>query len=173
MTLFELSEQDRLIADSLEESGGELTPEIEELLAETRDLFPKKVDGYGVMIRKFKSLEDTCKTEIERVERIKRVAQNAQKNIRNHILDAMVFFGYQKLEGNMTTFRLGKSKSLEVDEDALLAQYKEKIDALQAALPPYLTVEVKVSKKGIKDAFPDGVLPAGCEVKENNTITIK
>ena len=174
MTLFQLSEQDRLISDLLEENGGEITPEIEGMLEENKDLFPKKVDGYGAMLRKFKALEESCKTEIARIESIKKVAQNSQKNMRKHILDTMLLFGYDKLEGNMTKIRVGKSKSLEVDEDILLSQYKAKIEALNESLPPYLTIEVKVSKTGIKEAFRGTeVLPSGCEIKESETLTIK
>ena len=163
MTLFELSVNDQLVSQLLEDNGGEITPEIETLLEETKDLFPKKIDGYGVMLRKFKSLEEACDAEIKRVQGIKKTAQNSQKNMRRHIQDTMDLFGYQKLEGNMTKMYLTKSKSLDVDEEALLAQYKAKIEALSASLPPYLSVEVKVSKTALKNEFKGSdVLPAGC-----------
>lgn len=174
MTLFELSTQDARISSLLEESGGELTPEIEALMEETQDLFPKKVDGYGVMLRKFKSLEEACDSEIKRIQAIKKTAQNSQKSMRQHILDTMTLFGYQKLQGNMTKMWITKSNSLEVDEEVLLSQYKAKIEALSESLPPYLSVEVKVSKTALKNEFKGtDVLPAGCELKENESLTIK
>ena len=174
MTLFELSSEQRTIEALLEENGGELTPEIESMMAETEDLFPKKVDGYGVMLRKFQSMEKMCDDEIKRVQGLKKVAQNSIKSMRSHLLDTMLHFGFQKLKGNMTQMWVGKSKSVEVDEEVLLAKYKAKIEALQESLPPYLTVEVKVSKKAVSDAYKaGGVLPPGCEINENDTLTIK
>lgn len=179
MTLFQLSEQDRLIAETLEENGGELTPELEQMLQENKELFPKKIDGYGAMLRKFQTVQAACDTELKRIQAIKRVATNAEKNMRKHILDTMVFFGYKKLEGEWTSMRVGRSTSLEVDEDLLLAQYASKIKALNDALPPYLSVEIKVSKTEIKNTFKsidengNTVLPAGCTLKENDTLTVK
>lgn len=173
MTLYQLSEQERAISEALEENGGELTPEIEALMVENAELFPKKIDGYGVMLRKFKALEENCDSEAKRIQAIKKTAQNAQKNMREHILNTMVQFGFDKLEGATTKMWVGKSKSLEVDEEELLAQYKDKIDALNECLPDYLTVEVKVSKKTIKDQFKGDVMPAGCSISENETLTIK
>ena len=174
MTLYELSTEQMEIESLLEENGGELTPEIEERLTETEDLFPKKVDGYGVMLRKFQSVEKMCDDEIKRIQAIKKVAQNSIKSMRQHLLDTMLYFKFDKLKGNMTQMWTGKSKSLEVDEETLISQYKAKIDALQSKLPPYLTLEVKVSKKAISDAYKEtNLLPAGCEIKENDTLTIK
>ena len=174
MTLFELSANDRLVSQLLEENGGELTPEIESLLEETKELFPKKIDGYGVMLRKFKALEEACDSEIKRIQGIKKTAQNSQKNMRKHIQDTMDLFGYKKLVGNMTMMWISTSNSLEVDEDALLSQYTAKIEALNKALPPYLSVEVKVSKTALKNEFKGAdVLPAGCTIKESESLTIK
>lgn len=174
MTLFELSAENRLISDLLEESGGELTPEIEAMMEENKELFPKKIDGYGVMLRRFKSVEDACDTEIKRVQAIKKTAQNSQKNLKKHIKDAMDAFGFKKLEGSMTKIWVTRSKALEVDEDALLEQFRARIEALAEALPPYLSVEVKVSKTGIKSAYVGtDVLPAGCTMVENESLTVR
>ena len=174
MTLFELSQEQREIEALLEENGGELTPEIEERLAETEDKFPKKVDGYGVMLRKFQAAEKVCDEEIKRVQGLKKVAQNSVKSLRSHLLDTMLHFGFQKLKGNMTQMWTGKSKSVEVDEEILLAPYEAKLQAFRDSLPPYISVELKVAKKPISDLYKaEGLLPAGCSIVESDSITIK
>ena len=45
-TLFNLTAQMQSIEDALYENGGELTPELEEALVETRDSIVAKVDAY-------------------------------------------------------------------------------------------------------------------------------
>ena len=174
-TLFELSEDLARLEDSLYESGGELTPELENELTETKEGLVQKTDGYGTLIRKFRSFADNCAAEIDRLTKLKKTATNAEKRIKGHILDAMTMFGYDRLEGETTRFIRGKSpKSLEVDEEQLLSAYKERIEELQSSLPDYLTVEVKVSKKAITDsAKAANVLPPGCEFHQNDTLTMK
>ena len=66
------------------------------------------------------------------------------------------------------------TKSLDVDEELLLTAYAEKIAELQASLPEYLTIEVKVSKTAIKSKFKDtDILPAGCAYVENDSLRIR
>jgi len=60
-----------------------------------------------------------------------------------------------------------------VDEDTLLAGFPE-IAELQATLPDYITLEAKVSKKVIKAHEKEsGILPAGCEYTDNESIQIR
>ena len=174
-TLFELSEDLARIEDSLYESGGELTPEMEAQLTETKEGLVLKADGYGTLIRKFRSFADGCKSEIDRLTKLKKTAENAEKRMKAHILDAMNKFGYDRLEGGTTRFIKGKSpKSLEVEEELLLSAYKDRIEALQSSLPDYLTVEVKVSKKAIGEAAKGAeVLPPGCVYQQHDTLTMK
>ena len=86
----------------------------------------------------------------------------------------MGMFGLKKIEGQLCTMTRTSSKSLDVDEEILLAGYQDKIAELQASLPEYLTVEVKVSKTAIKNKFKDtDILPAGCSYVENESLRIR
>lgn len=173
-TLFELSSAMSELEDVLYETGGELTPEMEETLAETQEGLVQKADGYGSLIRKFAAMEENCSAEIERIQKIKKVAQNAQKRLKNHILDAMDQYGFDKLEGETTRFSRMRSKSLEVDEATLLAPYEEKLAKLQGEFPDFITLDVKVSKKAIKDAAKEtNTFPAGCQMVENQSLTMR
>lgn len=174
MTLFELTETQRAIEDALYESGGELTPEIEEALAVTKESLPAKIDGYNTVLRKLGYMADNCKAEIERLTKLKRTAENAQKSLKKHVLDAMNVFGYDMLEGRTCKMSKGSTKSLEVDEEILLADVSKKIAELSRDLPDYVTVEVKVSKKIITDAYKQsGVLPAGVSEKKSEYLTVR
>jgi hypothetical protein len=83
-------------------------------------------------------------------------------------------YGIKKLEGELCSMTRTTTKSLDVDEELLLTAYAEKIAKLQASLPEYLTIEVKVSKTAIKNKFKDtDILPAGCAYVENDSLRIR
>ena len=173
-TLFELTAKQREIEDALYESGGELTPDIENALAETSQSLPAKVDGYYTLMRGFAHMAENCASEIERLTRLKKVAENGQKSLKRHVLDAMKMFSFDKLKGTFCSMSIGRSKSLEIDEDVLLCDARKKAAELSASLPDYIVVEVKVSKKAIMDAYKSsGVLPSGATIVESEHLTVR
>lgn len=174
MNLYELTAEQARIEDLLEENGGEITPEIEEALTLTAEALPKKVDGYGVLIRQFAAAEAACDAEIKRLQGLKKTAQNAQKGMKDRILYAMQTFGFDKLAGETTKFSTRSSKSVDVNEDVLLMNYREKIARFVSTLPDWISLEVKVSKQVIKDAYKaTGITPEGAQVVENTSLIMK
>ena len=174
MNLYELTAEQARIEALLEENGGEITPEIEEALTLTAEALPRKVDGYGVLIRQFAAAEAACDAEIKRLQGLKKTAVNAQKGMKERILYAMQTFGFEKLAGETTKFSTRSSKAVELDEDVLLDRYRGKIEEFVASLPDWLTLEVKVSKKAISDAYKaTGITPEGAQVVENTSLIVK
>ena len=174
MNLYELTAEQARIEALLEENGGEITPEIEEALTLTAEALPRKVDGYGVLIRQFAAAEAACDAEIKRLQGLKKTAVNSQKGLKDRILYAMQSFGYDKLAGETTKFSTRASKAVEIDEELLLDRYKAKVEEFVKTLPDWLTLEVKVSKKAISDAYKaTGVTPEGAQVVENTSLIVK
>ena len=174
MNLYELTAEQARIEDLLEENGGEITPEIEEALTLTAEALPKKVDGYGVLIRQFAAAEAACDAEIKRLQGLKKTAQNAQKGMKDRILYAMQTFGFDKLAGETTKFSTRASKAVDVNEDVLLMNYREKIARFVSTLPDWISLEVKVSKQVIKDTYKaTGITPEGAQVVENTSLIMK
>ena len=174
MNLYELTAEQARIEALLEENGGEITPEIEEALTLTAEALPRKVDGYGVLIRQFAATEAACDAEIKRLQGLKKTAVNSQKGLKDRILYAMQSFGYDKLAGETTKFSTRASKAVEIDEELLLDRYKAKVEEFVKTLPDWLTLEVKVSKKAISDAYKvTGVTPEGAKVVENTSLIVK
>lgn len=86
----------------------------------------------------------------------------------------MQAFGLDRIKGDIYTATLRKSKSIEVDEDLMLAPYAKHIQQLESRLPDYLTVEIKVSKTALKEAIKaEGVMPAGVAESESLSLTIR
>lgn len=176
MTLYALSEQMARIEELLEENGGELTPEVEEQWMETRESLVAKVDGYNALIQKLKAYSDNIKAEQDRLAKLKKTADNSLKRIKDHIKDTMQEFGLKTIEGNLCKISLATSKATEVDEDTVLAPFIPAIEALEAKLPPYVTIEPKVSKTAAKEAtkeLPDGVNLPGVTFTESVSLRIK
>lgn len=174
MTLFQLTEKQRAIEDALYENGGELTPEIETALAETAESLPAKIDGYNALLRKFGYMSENCRTEIDRLTRLRRTAENAQKSLKRHVLDAMNAFGFDRLEGGTCKMSKGSTTGVEVDEDTLLAGITGAVAELAATLPAYVTLELKVSKKALSDGYRQtGELPDGARIVRSEHLTVR
>lgn len=174
MTLFDLSAQMAEIEDQLYENGGELTPELEKEMTETQESLMAKVDGYNALYQKLGAVAASAKAEADRLAKIKRTAENAQRRLKERLLWNMRQFGMEKLEGRLCKMSIRKAASLNVDEDLMLSPYRERIDQLNAALPPYITVKVDISKTAIKDMYKGtDALPQGCEEVENESLQIR
>lgn len=162
------------IEQALEENGGELTDELAELLTDTEVSIKQKADGYRAIMAKFNDKVDAVDKEIKRLQDIKKTAKNAVNRMKEYILGVMGIFGLKKIEGELCSMTRTTSKALDVDEEMLLAVYKDKIAELQSLLPEYLTVEIKVSKTAIKNKFKDSdILPAGCAYVESESLRIR
>lgn len=173
-TLFQLSADMVAIEDALWENGGELTPELEQALQETEQSLAKKADGYYSLIHSFASKKDVIKAEIGRLNKLMKVAENAEKRIRQHLCETMGMFGIEKLEGNFVKFSRGMSTSTETNDEQLKAAFTAQIANLMDILPPYLSVDVKVSKTALKEYIKEtGIQPAGVEFVENWSLRIR
>lgn len=173
-TLFQLSADMSAIEDALWENGGELTPELEQALTETEQSISAKIDGYNAVIRSFASQESVLDAEIKRLTALKKIAENAQKRLKSHICDTMGMFGIEKLEGAYCKISRARSSRVETNDEQLTAAYRGKVDELNADLPPYISVEMKVSKTALKEfQKEEGILPAGAEIVESYSLRIR
>lgn len=176
MTLFALTEQMARIEAELEENGGELTPELEAVWAETGESLSHKIDNYNSLMQKLKAYSENIKAEVDRLTALKKTADNSLKRLKAHILDVMVCNGMKSIEGSFCKITLSTSTATEVDEETVLAPYKKAIEELEAKMPGYITLEPKISKTGIKEAsanLPEGTSLPGVAIVSNKSIRIK
>lgn len=173
-TLFTLTEQMSLIEQTLDENGGELTPELEEQWVETEESIKQKIDNYNSLVRLFDYRSENLASEIKRLQALKKTTDNSKKRVVEHLKDVMEAFGLTKLEGKLCKVSLSSSTSTEVDEETLLQKYNEKKDALQAELPSWLTVKYEISKSALKDAFKGkDITPAGVSFVKNTSLRFR
>lgn len=171
-TLFELTDQMSLIEQTLDENGGELTPELEEQWVETEESLKQKIDNYNSLVRLFDYRSENLASEIKRLQALKKTTDNSKKRVVEHLKDVMEAFGLTKLEGKLCKVSLSSSTSTEVDEETILQPYLSRIEMLH--LPEWITVDFKVSKTALKDAFKDkDITPAGVSFVKNTSLRFR
>lgn len=160
LTLYKISEEQTRLNVMLEETMGELTPEIEEALAITRDNFLTKAGNYAATVFLYKSLEDRAADEIKRLQGVKAAAGKIQDNLKSRMADAMRLFGEERVE--VGTFKLSFRKSTSVD-----------ITDENAIPNEYLKVETKINKTEVKAALAGGAIVPGARLIENQNLQIR
>ena len=174
-TLYELTKTQRDIEAALTENGGELTPELETLWAETAETLPEKVDGYNAVLRNLNAQASACGDEIKRLQALKKTCDNSVKRIKEHVATCMQEFGFDKLDGGVCRFSLRKTQAIDVDDEQALAPYADATAAFIASLPPYVKVSLSIDKTAVKEYTKDtpDVMPIGCQRVTNTSLIIK
>ena len=173
-TLFQLSADMAAIEDALWENGGELTDELALALQDTEAGLSRKADGYTSLIRSFGAQKEIIKAEIDRLTKLKRVAENAEKRLKEHLCNTMGMFGIDKIEGDKSKITRTRSQAMETDDATLTFSYDGSLADLNATLPPYITAEFKISKTALKEYIKDtGITPNGAAFVENWSVRIR
>lgn len=160
LTLYTITSEQLRINELLEESGGELTPEIEEALILNEENFLTKSEGYIESIARYKALAEAADVRIKEMQRIKKTAENIEKRLKERLQHAMVVMGHDKVDVGLRKLSLRSSTAVSItNEDAIPAEY--------------IIVETKVDKMKIKEALKNGVVIDGAELVTNKSIQIR
>lgn len=159
ITLYQISEDQRRLNAMLEETGGELTPELEEALAITEANFVTKAENYGKAILHYKQMVAAAKAETDRIKAIQKTCENAIARMEERLRDAMILFDKPKVE--MATLKLSLRKSERVvidDENNLPADC--------------IVVKTEVSKTEVKRHLKAGET-IGAHLEDNQSLQIR
>lgn len=160
MTLYHITSEQLRINELLEESGGELTPEIEEALMLNAENFEIKADGYIESISRYKALAEAADVRIKEMQRIKKTAENIEKRLKERLLQAMMVMEVDKMEIGLRKLSFRNSTAVSItDETHIPAEF--------------IIVETKVDKMKIKDALKNGEIIPGAELVNNRSIQIR
>lgn len=159
LTLYHIDEEQRRINAMLEETGGEITPEIEELMAVNEQNFVTKAENYGYAILHYKAIVAAVKAEKDRLDAIKKTAENAVARMEERIVAAMQTFDKPKVEAATLKLSLRKSERVVVDDEA-----KVPADCIK--------VKTEISKTDLKAHIKAGD-DCGAHIEENQSLQIK
>ena len=160
LSLYELTSEHRLICDAIEEAGGEITPEIEAMLAINEENFLTKAEGYAEMIAKYAQMAENAKARKAQCERVQKIAENAVKRIKERIAQAMEEYNLPKVEIGMHKLSFRTSKAVEITDEAKIPNI-------------YIKVATSVDKTKLRADLMAGVVVEGAELKENKSLQIR
>lgn len=114
------------------DSGGEITPEIENALVVKDQLLPEKIDNYSLIMERFEHLSEHYKSRAEMFIQIAKQCQNVQERLKENIKQAMLTLEVEEVQGFDIRFKLSKSKPKVVifAEEVIPTEYKKEVTTI-------------------------------------------
>lgn len=159
-TLFNITAEQRRINDALMESGGELTPELEEALIINAENFAVKVEGYATSIHQFEAFAEAADAEIKRLTALKKSAQGAVKRLKDNLAYGMEVMGYDKVDMGLHKLSFRTSTAVNITDEVRIPNQ-------------YIKVETKIDKESLKRDLKAGLVIEGAELITNKSIQIR
>lgn len=159
-SLYNITEDQRLINAMLEETGGELTPEIEEAMMITEENFISKAEAYGATISEYDAQAEACAQEIKRLQAFKKTCENVSKRMKERISDAMMTFDMDKVTAGTFRFSFRKSTAVVVENEELIPE-------------EYFRTERTICRKELMDALKAGEVIAGAMIETRQTLQMR
>lgn len=160
--LYQIRAEHLNILQLIEESDGELTPEVESALAITEEEFQSKAVSYGYVIKGFEDTSSVIDAEIERLTNLKYRASRKLELFKQTLSQAMQEFGVEKVETPTLKLSFRKSEAIEItDEGAIPVEYIDE------------KVTTSISKTRIKEALKEGRAVAGAQLVQRKSLQIK
>ena len=162
-TLYSITADLGAILATLEDNGGEITPEIEQALAINQEQFAAKAVDYAHCILNFDGMAAAAKAEKERLAALQKFYENTAKALRKRITDAMTAFDMPKVETPTMRLSMRRTTAVGDDYDISLIPMKYKVTK----------IEEKPDKAAIKAAIQAGENVPGAHLVENVSLQIK
>ena len=159
-SLYNITEDQRLINAMLEETGGELTPEIEEAMLITEENFISKAEAYGATISEYDAQAEACAQEIKRLQAFKKTCENVSKRMKERMSDAMMTFDKDKVTAGTFRFSFRKSTAVVVENEELIPE-------------EYFRTERTICRKELMDALKAGEVIAGAMIETRQTLQMR
>lgn len=159
-SIFDITNEAISINQSLVESQGELTPEIEKLLEVNATDLALKVDNYSAILEQFEAAILLWKARKERDSNMIKKYEYAQERLKNNLLYAIKSLQLNTLSGTESAFKLRNNPGSVIieDEKSVPDVYKTQ------------TVVTQIDKKAILKDLRDGIPVAGCKLQVTETI---
>lgn len=156
LTLFNIQEQYRQIANILIDNDGELTPELEEALQLNKEQLQEKAINYGHVINQANAEVDMLSAEIERLTKLKKSREKMADLLKQKIAEAMREHGIEKIDSPFLKLSFRKSEVLVVDDN---------FNDLEYMIPQGFKIDKIKLKQDIKNG--QSFVDAHIEVKYN------
>ena len=161
-TLYQLDEALLSVLNTLEQNGGELTPEMEAILSLDGKAFESKAAGYLHLIATFEADVEFCAKEAARITARKKTLEGNIARMKERLAHAVELRG---------------GKGVRVETYALSSRWHESVEITdEEKLPVAFTKEVRERvpvKDAIKAALQLGHVVTGAQLKKKISLTIR
>lgn len=163
--MFNIAEEQVRLNMLLEENEGEITPELEELLAVNEANLYTKAANYRNAILNNKSIIEQAKAEKKRLEALIKTKERANDVMKERMKDAMNLFGMTRIDidkGVGGSFSFRKSVSVVIE------------DGKEDEVPEsFRNVTWTLDKNAIKEALNAGEVVEHASLEERQNLQIK
>lgn len=159
-TLFNITAEQKRINEALMESGGELTPELEEALLINAENFAVKVEGYATSIHQFEAFAEAADAEIKRLMALKKSAQGAAKRLKDNLAYGMEVMGYDKVDMGLHKLSFRNSTAVNITDEVRIPNQ-------------YIKVETSIDKMALKKDLQAGMVIEGAELVTNRNLQLR
>lgn len=158
-----------------ENNGGEVTPEMETMLAQTYAQGEMVAGDFYEWTAEKKAFIEVCKAEKKRIADMQKSAENSLESVKGWLLNTMLSHQVEKIESGIHKIAVSAGReSVEItSERALLKQWNKVFTELREKLPDYIQFEVKINKTALGDALRRGEIIRGAEIVRNPSLNIK
>lgn len=176
VALYEISAMRNVLDAWLEETDGEITPELDELLAEVEGMATEKIERVGLYIRERVSHAKAVKEEVDRLKAIVTREERAAESLKAYLHRQMEALGKPKVEGKLCTVAIQRNSQPAVtcalsDED-LAKQYAE--DTAVAQFIREVPVSYRLDRDAVLQAYKAGdAIPADIVVSLGSHVRIR
>lgn len=159
-TLFSISAEQLRLINMLEETGGELTPEIEEALIVNDANFVVKASNYIEAIKREEALADMADQRIKELMAYKKTRSNIAKRLRDALAYGMDAMGKDKVELDLHKISFRTSTAVNITDETRIPN-------------TYIKVETKIDKESLKRDLKAGLVIEGAELITNRNIQVR
>lgn len=158
--IYQIQQEYLSITDQLIESGGELSPEIEQALAINKAEIENKARNYGYVVKSLENDVDAIDEEIKRLQALKLARNKTIDVLKTTVKDAMQLYGIEEIKTSTLKLSFRRSESVECDGSLPGEWYNRK--------------EVYTADKvRIKEAIKAGESVPGAWISVNYNLQIK
>lgn len=167
LSLFDISMEfyalNDLMQDEFDEETGELInkdEQIQELFNGLKLTFEEKLDNSQRYCLLLDSEADILDKEIKRLQAKKKAVTNKKDRLKTMMLNAIKTSGETKFKTPLYSFSIRKSESVNVIDEDLIARN-------------FLKISYSADKTKIKKAIKEGATVEGCQLVENESLSIR
>lgn len=161
-SIYNISYDHQVLMQQIEDSEGEITPEIGEQLAINEKELQEKAVSYGYVMKQYDFEIDQINAEIERLGKLASQKTKIKEELKTRIADAMIKFNIQKIDHANLKLSFRKSNALVINQDAHIPVEYIKTKEVET-----------IDKAGLKKAVEEGQEFEGIWIIENQNLQIK